>query len=100
MHRTGELYGQFETLEQQKESAALGMWVFLSTEVLFFGGLFMTYTLNRHYYGAAFGVGSNTLDLKLGGAEHRHPDSQQFDHGHVRMGFLTSAKGSRPPGFC
>ncbi len=66
MHRTGELYGQFETLEQQKESAALGMWVFLSTEVLFFGGLFMTYTLNRHYYGTAFGVGSNTLDLKLG----------------------------------
>jgi cytochrome c oxidase subunit 3 len=66
VHRTGELYGQFETLEQQKESASLGMWVFLSTEVLFFGGLFMTYTLNRHYYGAAFAVGSNTLDLKLG----------------------------------
>ena len=30
MQRTGELYGQFETLEQQKESASLGMWVFLS----------------------------------------------------------------------
>src|SRR3984893_10639057 len=43
------------------------MWVFLSTEVLFFGGLFMTYPLNRHYYPVAFGVGSNTLDLKLGG---------------------------------
>ncbi len=66
MHRTGELYGQFETLEQQKESASLGMWVFLATEVLFFGGLFMTYTLNRHYFGTAFGIGSNTLDLKLG----------------------------------
>jgi cytochrome c oxidase subunit 3 len=67
VHRTGELYGQFENLEQQKESAAFGMWVFLATEVLFFGGLFMTYTLNRHYYSTAFGVGSNTLDLKLGG---------------------------------
>ncbi len=67
MHRTGDLYGQFETLEQQKDSAALGMWVFLVTEVLFFGGLFMTYTVNRHYYFAAFGVGSNTLDIKLGG---------------------------------
>jgi cytochrome c oxidase subunit 3 len=66
VHRTGELYGQFETLEQQKESASLGMWVFLATEVLFFGGLFMTYTLNRRYYGTAFGIGSNTLDLKLG----------------------------------
>ena len=67
MHRTGELYGQFETLEQQKESASLGMWVFLATEVLFFGGLFMTYTLNRALLRHGFGVGSNTLDLKLGG---------------------------------
>jgi len=33
VHRTGQLYGHFETLEQQKESAALGMWVFLVTEV-------------------------------------------------------------------
>ena len=67
MHRTGELYGQFETLEQQKDSAALGMWVFLVTEILFFGGLFLTYTVNRHIFHVAFGVSSNTLDLKLGG---------------------------------
>ncbi len=66
MHRTGELYGQFQTLEQQKESAALGMWIFLVTEVLFFGGLFLTYTINRHAYSVAFGMGSNTLDIKLG----------------------------------
>jgi cytochrome c oxidase subunit 3 len=67
VHRTGELYGQFETLEQQKETSTLGMWIFLMTEVLFFGGLFMTYTVNRHDYSAAFGMGGNTLDLKLGG---------------------------------
>ena len=67
MHRTGELYGQFETLEQQKDTATLGMWVFLVTEVLFFGGMFMTYTINRHAYGSAFGIGGNTLDLRLGG---------------------------------
>jgi cytochrome c oxidase subunit 3 len=67
VHRTGELYGQFHTLEQQKDTATLGMWVFLLTEILFFGGLFMAYTVNRHAYGVAFGVGSNTLDLKLGG---------------------------------
>jgi cytochrome c oxidase subunit 3 len=67
VHRTGELYGQFETLEQQKESAALGMWIFLVTEVLFFGGLFLTYTINRHAFSTAFGIGSNTLDIKLGG---------------------------------
>lgn len=66
MHRTGELYGQFETLEQQKDSAALGMWIFLVTEVLFFGGMFTTYTVNRHEFFTAFGVGGNTLDIKLG----------------------------------
>jgi cytochrome c oxidase subunit 3 len=67
VHRTGELYGQFETLEQQKDTATLGMWIFLATEVLFFGGLFLIYSINRHMYGDAFGAGSNTLDLKLGG---------------------------------
>jgi cytochrome c oxidase subunit 3 len=67
VHRTGELYGQYETLEQQKDTATLGMWVFLVTEVLFFGGMFMTYTINRHAFSAAFGIGGNTLNLKLGG---------------------------------
>ena len=67
MHRTGELYGQFQTLEQQKESATLGMWTFLITEILFFGGLFLTYTINRHAYPTAFGVAGNMLDLTLGG---------------------------------
>jgi cytochrome c oxidase subunit 3 len=67
VHRTGELYGHFETLEQQKESATLGMWIFLVTEVLFFGGLFLTYTINRRAFGTAFGSGSNTLDIGLGG---------------------------------
>jgi cytochrome c oxidase subunit 3 len=66
VHRTGELYGQFETLGQQKESATLGMWIFLVTEVLFFGGLFMAYTINRSAFSTAFGIGSNTLDIKLG----------------------------------
>lgn len=66
MHRTGELFGHFQTLEQQRESATFGMWVFLATEVLFFGGMFLTYTINRHAYFTAFGVGSNDLDITLG----------------------------------
>ena len=66
MHRTGELFGQFETMEQQRESASLGMWVFLSTEVLFFGGMFMTYTLNRSTYPAIFGEASRSINLTLG----------------------------------
>ncbi|HEY1467551.1 MAG TPA: cytochrome c oxidase subunit 3 family protein [Candidatus Acidoferrum sp.] len=67
MHRTGELYGQFKTLEQQKDSANLGMWIFLVTEVMFFGGIMLTYAVNRHVYFPAFAVGSNTLSLTLGG---------------------------------
>src|SRR5260370_37221914 len=41
------------------------MWVFLVTEVLFFGGLFLTYTINRSAFSTAFGIGSNTLDITL-----------------------------------
>jgi cytochrome c oxidase subunit III len=67
VHRTGALYGQFKTLEQQKDSATLGMWIFLITEVMFFGGIMLAYTINRHIYFHAFAVGSNTLSLKLGG---------------------------------
>ena len=66
MHRTGELYGQFETMDQQRETASLGMWVFLVTEVLFFGGMFMTYTLNRSTYPGIFAEASRTIKLSLG----------------------------------
>lgn len=66
MHRTGELYGHFQTMEQQKDSATLGMWIFLSTEILFFGGMFLTYTINRHTYPDVFAAASTTLSLKLG----------------------------------
>ncbi len=66
MHRTGELFGQFQTAEQQRESASLGMWVFLVTEVLFFGGMFMTYTLNRYTYPGIFARASRSINLTLG----------------------------------
>ena len=36
---------QFDDIEQQREAAKLGMWIFLATEVLFFGGLFLGYTI-------------------------------------------------------
>jgi cytochrome c oxidase subunit 3 len=67
VHRTGALYGQFKTLEQQKDTATLGMWIFLVTEVMFFGGIMLAYTINRHTYFHAFAMGSNTLSLGLGG---------------------------------
>jgi cytochrome c oxidase subunit III len=66
VHRTGELYGQFNTLEQQKDTASLGMWIFLVTELMFFGGIMLAYTINRHTYFHAFAMGSNTLSIDLG----------------------------------
>ena len=41
------LQHHFDTMAQQREAATLGMWVFLLTEVLFFGGLFIAYTVYR-----------------------------------------------------
>jgi cytochrome c oxidase subunit 3 len=38
---------QFEDQAQQREAATLGMWVFLSTEILFFGAMFAGYTVYR-----------------------------------------------------
>lgn len=60
------LQHHFETMEQQKEAGTLGMWVFLLTEVLFFGGLFMAYTLYRVWYFDAFAAASTTLGIGLG----------------------------------
>ena len=58
---------QFETMEQQKETSTLGMWLFLVTEIMFFGGLFTAYVIYRNMYPVAFAVASSTLDVKWGG---------------------------------
>jgi cytochrome c oxidase subunit 3 len=57
---------QFEDARQQHEAVTLGMWVFLATEVLFFGGLFLAYVVYRHAYSAAFAAGSAHTDLFYG----------------------------------
>jgi len=56
----------FDDLGQQKEAATLGMWAFLATEVLFFGGLFAAYLIYRVWYPETFGEASRTLDITLG----------------------------------
>lgn len=56
----------FESHEQQRESSLLGMWLFLVQEVMFFGGLFVTYVVYRSMYGEAFLAGSRELDWKIG----------------------------------
>ena len=60
------LQHHFENMEQQREAGTLGMWVFLVTEIMFFGGMFLAYTLYRYQYPVAFATASNHLDIRLG----------------------------------
>lgn len=58
---------QFASLEQQREADVLGMWTFLVTEVLFFGGLIMCYTFARYHFPQAFEAASHRLYVGYGG---------------------------------
>lgn len=49
-------------MEQQFDSATLGMWVFLLTEIMFFGGMFCAYTVYRSMYPAAFASTSQHMN--------------------------------------
>ena len=57
---------QFEDAGQQFDASVFGMWIFLVTEVLFFGGLFAAYAVYRWSYPEAFKAASHTLDINLG----------------------------------
>jgi len=57
---------QFDDLVQQREADDLGMWLFLCTEIMFFGGLFLAYTIYRSRDEAAFAAASHELDLFWG----------------------------------
>lgn len=58
---------QFDDAEQQRESATLGMWAFLVTEVMIFGAIFTAYAVYRHQHYDAFLGGSHHLKAWLGG---------------------------------
>ena len=60
------LQHHFDDPGQQHEAATLGMWLFLATELLFFGGLFAAYMIYRVWYPETFGDASRTLDITLG----------------------------------
>ena len=66
IHGHPALQHHFENMEQQREAGTLGMWVFLVTEIMFFGGMFLAYTLYRNMFPAAFASASNHLDITLG----------------------------------
>lgn len=56
----------FENADQQYQSAKLGMWLFLATEILFFGGLFVAYSVYRANHPEVFVFGHHFLDKNLG----------------------------------
>ena len=57
---------QYRTPPQQRETATLGMWIFIATEVLLFGVLFTTFSVYRTYYPQAFILGSADMNIVLG----------------------------------
>ena len=63
---TAGLAHQFEDIDQQHETGTLGIWVFLVTEIMFFGGLFAGYTIYRSLYPEAFSAMSRVLNVRLG----------------------------------
>jgi len=58
----------FASDAQQLDAATIGMWLFLVTEIMFFGGLFLAYFAYRQAYPAAFASASNKTNLWLGAA--------------------------------
>lgn len=66
-HHPPHLQHHFVSSEQQFDSAKLGMWVFLITEILLFSGMFVAYTVYRAWHPEAFVAASATLDWVLGG---------------------------------
>jgi cytochrome c oxidase subunit III len=65
--RDAALGEPYQTLEQQHATAEFGMWIFLATELMLFGGLFTAYTMYRLVYPTGFAAGSRHLDLLYAG---------------------------------
>jgi cytochrome c oxidase subunit 3 len=56
----------FETVEQQADATNFAMWLFLLTEIMFFGGLFTAYLIYRNWYYPAFVEASHQLNIFWG----------------------------------
>lgn len=60
------LVHQFDDMVQQKEASTFGMWVFLLTEIMMFGGVFVAYLIYRLKYYEAFEAGSTSINVNWG----------------------------------
>jgi cytochrome c oxidase subunit 3 len=58
----------FESMGQQVDATSFAMWLFLLTEIMFFGGLFTAYLIYRNWYYPAFVAGSHQLSILWGTA--------------------------------
>jgi cytochrome c oxidase subunit 3 len=67
LQHPAELKHHFDDVEQQLESSTLGMWIFLATEIMFFGGMFCSYTIYRAAYPEAFASTSRFMNVTIGG---------------------------------
>jgi cytochrome c oxidase subunit III len=65
-HDNPALRHHFADEQQQKNAASLGMWLFLVTEIMFFGGMFCAYLVYRLAHFNAFAAGSQQLNVYLG----------------------------------
>jgi cytochrome c oxidase subunit 3 len=63
---TSAVREQFQSRAQQEEADSLGIWTFLSTEILFFGGLILSYSVYRVSYYPGFAEGSEHLYFWIG----------------------------------
>jgi cytochrome c oxidase subunit III len=60
------LHEPWPTVAREREGVALGIWTFLASEILFFGGLFLSYTVYRNLYPQAFRIASHETDILYG----------------------------------
>src|SRR5258708_9324521 len=82
------LVHHFDDMEQQKEASTFGMWVFLLTEIMMFGGLFTAYLIYRRKFYLAFVAGLNTNHTSLGFANTTGLTASSFT--------ITTAVGGAP----
>src|SRR5579884_269096 len=65
-HHHPALAHQFDSMERQQDASTFGMWVFLLTEIMMFGGLFTAYLIYRIKYYPAFVAGSTSISVSWG----------------------------------
>ena len=66
-HAHGTWAHHFDSHDQQREASTFGMWLFLVTEVMFFGGFFLAYIIYRSRWPQDFAIASHELNAILGG---------------------------------